>query len=200
MKKILFIAVIIILLVSVNSVSAEGCLIIRNTLHLGSEDETTGGEVTKLQRFLQTRNYYRTDITGYFGRTTAQALISFQRANGITAVGENPWLSAIVGLQVRQKIATLTCKASRVISISTPSVTALATPIKVTTPTPVATQTPTPVATYIPTYSVTPVATQTPTPVATYIPTYSVTPVATQTPVATDSPTPTATPTPSPTS
>ncbi|MEA5521081.1 peptidoglycan-binding protein [Limnoraphis robusta] len=47
----------------------------------------TGFEVRKVQQRLRELNYYRGPINGFFDRTTEDAVLRFQRANGITQTG-----------------------------------------------------------------------------------------------------------------
>jgi peptidoglycan hydrolase-like protein with peptidoglycan-binding domain len=47
----------------------------------------TGFEVRKVQQRLRELNYYRGPINGFFDRTTEDAVVRFQRANGITQTG-----------------------------------------------------------------------------------------------------------------
>ena len=46
-----------------------------------------GDEVLSLQKALVTLNYLKTPPTGYFGVLTKQALMAYQKANGLEAVG-----------------------------------------------------------------------------------------------------------------
>lgn len=66
------------------------------TLKLGSSDEVTNGEVSKLQNFLYPK-YLKVTSNGYFGFKTQQAVKDFQKANGLSAVGQ-------VGVMTRAKI------------------------------------------------------------------------------------------------
>lgn len=64
------------------------CPGLSRTLSLGSSDSTTGGEVSKLQRFLtRTGHYNYGEITGYFGPATEQAVQAWQAANGVVSAG-----------------------------------------------------------------------------------------------------------------
>jgi peptidoglycan hydrolase-like protein with peptidoglycan-binding domain len=47
----------------------------------------TGFEVRKVQQRLRELNYYRGPINGFFDRTTQDAVVRFQRSNGITQTG-----------------------------------------------------------------------------------------------------------------
>lgn len=64
-----------------------GCVTISNNLGYGSRDSYTNGEVSDLQFFLQDRGYLNIEPTGYFGRITQSAVISYQSAKGISALG-----------------------------------------------------------------------------------------------------------------
>ncbi len=107
---------------AINSTTAS-CSLLSKSLAVGSKDALTGGEVTKLQTFLQ-GSYLSVSPTGYYGNMTSAAVKSFQGAYGISQLG-------IVGPATRAKINELHC-----------SGTALTTPIvqntdeNKTTPTP----------------------------------------------------------------
>ncbi len=53
------------------------------SLNLGS----TGSEVTELQKLLKTNGFYSGAITGYFGALTKTAVKKFQKAHGISQLG-----------------------------------------------------------------------------------------------------------------
>ncbi|MDO8663965.1 MAG: peptidoglycan-binding domain-containing protein, partial [Candidatus Liptonbacteria bacterium] len=57
---------------------------ISRTLSVGSQGE----EVTKLQTILSKLGYYKVGITGYFGTLTKAAVMKFQTANALDAVGQ----------------------------------------------------------------------------------------------------------------
>lgn len=59
----------------------DACLVITNNLAIGSTDATTGGDVSRLQRFLGG------EVTGYYGLQTARLVTAWQTANGIPPVG-----------------------------------------------------------------------------------------------------------------
>lgn len=64
------------------------CQNLTRLVSLGASDASVGGEVSVLQRALQTRGYLgASDVSGYFGQTTASAVRNFQRANGIPVSG-----------------------------------------------------------------------------------------------------------------
>ncbi|HEY4501986.1 MAG TPA: family 16 glycosylhydrolase [Candidatus Paceibacterota bacterium] len=64
---------------SVSSVSG----VITRTLDVGS----SGTDVAVLQNFLKTKGYYASEITGYFGPATGQAVAALQSANDLEPVG-----------------------------------------------------------------------------------------------------------------
>lgn len=64
-----------------NSGNTVSCVELSYNLFSGSTDGTTGGQVTKLQRFLGV------DTTGYFGPATEAAVQRWQAANGIVSSG-----------------------------------------------------------------------------------------------------------------
>ncbi len=80
----------------------SSCINITVNLSQGSTDSSTGGAVSLLQIFLNTKGYLSSQPTGYFGSMTTQAVVNFQKANGLSAVGT-------VGPQTRDKINALTC-------------------------------------------------------------------------------------------
>ncbi|MBX4197952.1 peptidoglycan-binding protein [Candidatus Parcubacteria bacterium] len=86
-------------------VSRSACTVIMNRLTLGSTDGTTNNEVSILQNFLKTRGYYTySEITGYFGKSTEEAVKRFQIRWGIDPVG-------IVGPRTQQQIHEVDCDA-----------------------------------------------------------------------------------------
>lgn len=89
---------------------ATSCVSLSNHLSRGSSDAGTNGEVSKLQRFLVSKNYPGGGawmITGYFGSGTEQAVRNFQNASGIVATGT-------VGPATRAAIQRETCGAQYV--------------------------------------------------------------------------------------
>ncbi len=84
------------------------CPHLTQTLQLGSRDASTGGEVTKLQRYLA--EYYNLDsatyVTGYFGELTRQNVRRFQCEQlSICSGTESSTGYGVVGAQTRAKIA-----------------------------------------------------------------------------------------------
>ncbi len=85
------------------SVESSGCIQITKILQLGSTDATSSGQVTKLQRFLQERGYLPySSQTGSYNTSTKQAVVAFERAQGISPDG-------IVGLVTAEKIKQISC-------------------------------------------------------------------------------------------
>jgi|GEM_PF-4054367 len=78
------------------------CVSLSSYLKYASRDSGTGGEVTKLQKYLNGTGYLRASPTGYFGTMTLAAVKQFQKINGISQVGS-------VGPTTRAKIRVLTC-------------------------------------------------------------------------------------------
>lgn len=70
--------------------SITSAQVLTRTLAVGS----SGTDVSSLQEFLKTKNYFAYAITGYFGPITKQAVSAFQRASGIDPIG-------LVGPQTR---------------------------------------------------------------------------------------------------
>ena len=109
MKKLILITIFALLLTTNSALAVtSSCLRFKHTLNFRSDDENTKGEVSKLQQFLKTQGHYKGDLTGSYRKSTASAVISFQKANKI-AINTNPWSSAIVGPKTAEKIASLTC-------------------------------------------------------------------------------------------
>ncbi|MDB5244895.1 MAG: subtilase family protease [Parcubacteria group bacterium] len=82
--------------------TATSCVTLTHNLIRGSNDITTGGDVSELQDFLQTKGYLAINPTGYFGVLTYNAVRSYQSANGILASG-------YVGPITRAKINADSC-------------------------------------------------------------------------------------------
>jgi peptidoglycan hydrolase-like protein with peptidoglycan-binding domain len=78
------------------------CTQLTHGLGFGSRDYYTGGDVTALQNYLQARGYFNYKATGYFGSITARAVATWQRDNGIAAIG-------IVGPLTRAALAAASC-------------------------------------------------------------------------------------------
>lgn len=81
--------------------NSSACLALTKSLAKGSKDSLTGGEVTKVQNFLQ-GSHLSVAPTGYYGDLTVAAVKSFQKEYGISQVG-------IIGPQTRAKINELSC-------------------------------------------------------------------------------------------
>lgn len=72
---------------SSTNVPSARCLDLNNALVIGSTDQTTNGEVSRLQRFLLAAGVYpEAQITGYYGDLTAQAVVRWQKAHGMDFV------------------------------------------------------------------------------------------------------------------
>ncbi len=82
--------------------TSTGCINITNNLFIGSRDYYSGGDVTKLQIFLQARGYLYTAPSGYFGYMTMAAVRSFQSSQGILSSG-------YVGPLTRAAITRISC-------------------------------------------------------------------------------------------
>ena len=69
--------------------SSSSCLNLQNNLWLGLSDSETGGDVTKLQKFLaQDSNVYpEGEITGYYGPLTLEAVKRWQAKHGVVSSG-----------------------------------------------------------------------------------------------------------------
>jgi len=84
------------------SLQASSCVDLQNNLRYKIRDNSTNGEVSTLQDFLQSKTYLNSEPTGYFGLLTQKAVKDFQLVNDIQATG-------YVGPITRQKIKFLTC-------------------------------------------------------------------------------------------
>ncbi|MES2224435.1 MAG: peptidoglycan-binding protein [Patescibacteria group bacterium] len=111
MKKLSFVLIAIIGLAAVPAfaetiatpyVSTEPCISLTAGMHRGVRDASTGGQVTRLQAFLNSRGLLSVAPTGYFGPLTAQAVKAFQNENGLIADG-------IVGPVTRSHVFAKQC-------------------------------------------------------------------------------------------
>jgi peptidoglycan hydrolase-like protein with peptidoglycan-binding domain len=93
-----------------NGSVTPSCPVFRHTLTSGSDDSTTGGEVSMLQNSLIARGLLNASATGHFGPLTAQAVAKLQTQNGVSALG-------IVGPSTRALFAHL-CSMSGSVGIS----------------------------------------------------------------------------------
>ncbi len=86
------------------------CIVLKNTLTVGSTDALTAGEVSKLQTFLMGQGTVDDPIyperlrTGYFGPATSRAVQKWQAAHGITVTTAGV---AIVGPKTRAAMSAL---------------------------------------------------------------------------------------------
>ncbi len=103
------------------------CVNLSHTLLSGSTDSLSGGEVSKLQAYLGVRQ------TGYFGPLTKQAVINWQKAHDVSAIG-------VVGPTTRGIMACAGTQSP----MSTPSNVPQTSVVPETHTTPPVTETPTP--------------------------------------------------------
>ena len=82
--------------------STSACVSIMHNLSYHSRDAQTGGDVSTLQDFLQSKGYLSSEPTGYFGLLTQTAVQKFQSDNSILASG-------YVGAITRAKILASGC-------------------------------------------------------------------------------------------
>lgn len=69
--------------------SERTCTQFRFSLYRGLNDTATGGEVSRLQEFLEEKGYYSFgSITGYFGPVTEAAVKKWQASEGIVSSGD----------------------------------------------------------------------------------------------------------------
>lgn len=82
------------------------CVNLQNNMVIGSTDAKTNGEVSTLQSFLDRAGVYGdANITGIYGKQTAEAVVRWQQQVGIPDVNE----STGVGPLTRKKIREATC-------------------------------------------------------------------------------------------
>jgi peptidoglycan hydrolase-like protein with peptidoglycan-binding domain len=84
------------------------CLELSNTMYLGSNDASTNGEVTKLQKHLTASGHYvYGETTGYYGASTEKAVKSWQAANGVVYSGNAAATGyGVVGVKTRAAFAS----------------------------------------------------------------------------------------------
>lgn len=89
------------------------CLPVTKQLKKGSRDSETGGEVSRLQKFLarDAAIYPSGIISGYFGNLTEQAVKKWQTKYGIVSYGDAPSTGyGVVGPKTRFKMVELWLK------------------------------------------------------------------------------------------
>ena len=96
------------------SMQQPACTTLSYSLSLGKKDFTTKGQVTILQKFLRQKGYLLDAPTGYFGKVTQRAVMTFQNEYSIELTG-------LVGPTTREKINALTCLGAMPTSSSTTS-------------------------------------------------------------------------------
>ena len=88
----------------IDTSGTASCAIISVNLRYLSRDSSTGGAVSVLQDFLNSKGYLSSQPTGFFGSMTRTAVIAFQTANGISATP-----AGFVGQATRAKIQAIDC-------------------------------------------------------------------------------------------
>lgn len=83
-------------------IETSSCVELTVNMRYRSTDAQTGGQVSLLQDFLQSRNFLTSEPTGFFGILTLQAVKNFQMSVSISPTG-------YVGPITRAKIKDLTC-------------------------------------------------------------------------------------------
>jgi hypothetical protein len=106
--------------VTTNAVTASGtCLNLSKTLATGSKDSLTGGEVTKVQKFLY-GTHLTVEATGYFGAMTKNAVNSFQTTykEDILKQSDGTYIqpTGSTGPKTRAKINDLSCSGAVIAS------------------------------------------------------------------------------------
>jgi hypothetical protein len=83
--------------------ATTACTNLSTNLKIGSKDSSENIDVSLLQYFLYSKGYMNINPTGYFGNITQQAVIDFQRSEGLPATG-------LVMTLTRGKISEISCK------------------------------------------------------------------------------------------
>lgn len=78
------------------------CFVTESNISLGDGEGTLMNDVKKLQEFLREKGYFQNKSTGYFGKLTRTALISYQVSVGVPQTGE-------FDVATREKAHTGTC-------------------------------------------------------------------------------------------
>lgn len=93
--------------------AAASCVTLSHDLTLGSTDAVTGGDVTRLQTFLQNEgDFTYTGTKGYYGYITATALGKYQVAHGLASSASD----ADYGLANAAVRAAVSCAAGTAVS------------------------------------------------------------------------------------
>lgn len=84
----------------------ENCVGFANALSQGSNDQTSGGEVSRLQAFLtETGDYSYGVVTGYYGPATTAAVQRWQARNGVVSSGSPETTGyGLVGERTRERL------------------------------------------------------------------------------------------------
>ena len=83
--------------------NVSSCVELNSNLQYRDNNILSGGEVSLLQDFLNSKGYLSAESTGYFGDQTFAAVKSFQMENGVEGTG-------YVGSLTRAKIKEISCK------------------------------------------------------------------------------------------
>lgn len=91
--------------------ATNGCLILGNSISVGSTDKGTGGAVSRLQLFLKNQGSYPEGlVTGYYGPATMRAVQRWQKDNGVVSSGSPSTTGyGAVGAKTR---AAMACRSS----------------------------------------------------------------------------------------
>lgn len=101
---------------SAPAAGSSQCLDLNNNLVFDITDDTTNGEVSKLQRFLVSVGAYpEARITGYYGTLTAQAVMRWQKAHGMDFVTIKSGVGPMTRAKLREQCGGTTAAALKVI-------------------------------------------------------------------------------------
>jgi hypothetical protein len=86
-----------------DSVQDIQCIDIKNNMKYGVNDKDTKNEVSLLQDFLSKNGFYKNKKSGFLGYGTVNAIVLFQKKQGLDSTG-------FFGPMTRAKVKQLTCK------------------------------------------------------------------------------------------
>jgi peptidoglycan hydrolase-like protein with peptidoglycan-binding domain len=94
------------------------CASISSNMWLGVSDRETGGDVSRLQKFLHAGGDYTREVTGFYGPATAEAVQRYQSRTGIVTGGDADTTGyGIVGSKTRMKMNSACSNAVAVVPV-----------------------------------------------------------------------------------